>query len=44
MLHPSLVSRLGQRCTTILDETPDRHVQGEYRPSNVTADTLQVFA
>jgi uncharacterized protein (DUF2235 family) len=44
MLHPSLVGRLGQRCTTILDEGPDRRAQGAYRPGNVTADTLPVFA
>ena len=44
MLHPSLVGRLGKHCTTILDEAPDRRAQGEYRPDNVKADTLQVFA
>jgi hypothetical protein len=44
MLHPSLVDRLGQLCTTILDEAPDRREQGEYRPGNVQADTLPVFA
>jgi uncharacterized protein (DUF2235 family) len=44
MLHPSLVDRLGKRCTTILDEEPDRRVQGDYRPGNVRADILSVFA
>jgi hypothetical protein len=44
MLHPSLVGRLGKHCTTILDEDPERREQGEYRPSNVQADTLPVFA
>jgi uncharacterized protein (DUF2235 family) len=44
MLHPSLVGRLGKHCTTILDEAPDRREQGEYRPGNVQADTLPVFA
>jgi uncharacterized protein (DUF2235 family) len=44
MLHPSLVGRFGKPCTTILDEAPDRREQGEYRPGNVHADTLPVFA
>jgi uncharacterized protein (DUF2235 family) len=44
LFHPSLVSRLGQRCTTILDETPDRRRQGEYRPANVRPDALEVFS
>jgi hypothetical protein len=44
MLHPSLVGRFGKLCTTILDEAPDRREQGEYRPGNVHADTLPVFA
>ncbi|HEX7788362.1 MAG TPA: DUF2235 domain-containing protein [Methylomirabilota bacterium] len=44
LLHPSLVSRLGRRCTTILDEKANRRQDGEYRPANVKADTLPVFA
>ena len=44
MLHSSLVGRLGKHCTTILDEDPERREQGEYRPGNVQADTLPVFA
>jgi len=44
MLHPSLVDRLGKHCTTILDEAPDRREQGEYRPGNVQAVALPVFA
>src|SRR5262245_16949625 len=43
MLHPSLVRRLGKRCTTILDEKADRRQEGEYRPGNVKADTLPAF-
>ncbi len=44
MLHPSLVGRLGKRCTTILDEKADRRQEGEYLPANVKADTLPIFA
>ncbi len=44
LLHPSLVGRLGKRCTTILDEKTDRRQEDEYRPANVKADTLPVFA
>jgi uncharacterized protein (DUF2235 family) len=40
-LHPSLVRRIGQRCVTLLNEGPR---EGEYRPGNVKADTLPVFA
>src|SRR5262249_1251642 len=43
MLPPCLVNRLGQRCTTILDEKMDRRREGEYRPTNVTRDTLPLF-
>jgi uncharacterized protein (DUF2235 family) len=43
MLHRSLVTRLGQVCTTILDETPDRRTKAEYRPPNVKPETLPVF-
>ena len=43
MLHPSLVRRLGKRCTTILDEKTNQSQEGEYRPANVKADTLPVF-
>jgi len=44
MLHPCLVNRLGQRCTTILDEKTNRRQDGDYRPTNVTKDTLPLFA
>ena len=44
MLHPCLVSRLGKRCTTILDEKAARVQEGDYVPVNVKADTLPVFA
>jgi uncharacterized protein (DUF2235 family) len=43
-LHPCLVNRFGQRCVTILDEKKDLRREGEYRPDNVKADTLPVFA
>jgi uncharacterized protein (DUF2235 family) len=43
-LHPSLVSRFGQRCTTILNEDENVRQEGDYRPPNVKADTLPVFA
>jgi len=43
MLHPSLVSRLGRRCTTILDEKTNRRQDGDYLPANVKADTLPIF-
>ena len=43
MLHASLVSRLGRRCTTILDEKTNRRQDGDYLPANVKADTLPVF-
>ena len=43
-LHPALAGRFGKRCTTILDEAENRRQQGEYRPANVKADTLPVFA
>ena len=43
-LHPSLVGRLGQRCTTILDEGLATSVsRADYRPVNVKADTLPAF-
>jgi hypothetical protein len=44
MLHPCLVSRIGKRCTMILDEKEDRRQVGDYVPANVKADTLPVFA
>jgi len=44
LLHPCLVHRLGQRCTTILDEKTDQRVEGDYLPTNVKADTLPVFS
>jgi hypothetical protein len=44
LLHPSLLSRIGKRCTTILDEKGDRRLDGDYVPANVKADTLPVFA
>jgi hypothetical protein len=44
MLHPCLVSRIGKRCTTILDEKGDRRREDDYAPTNVKADTLPVFA
>jgi uncharacterized protein (DUF2235 family) len=43
-LHPSLVSRLGQRCVTVLDEGKNLRREGEYRPANVKADILPVFS
>jgi hypothetical protein len=43
-LHPSLVSRLGQRCVTILNEGQNLRREGDYVPTNVKADTLPVFA
>ncbi len=43
-LHPSLVGRFGQRCTTILSEAKNLRQEGEYRPPNVKADTLPPFA
>lgn len=43
-LHPLLVNRFGKRCTTILHEAENRRQDGEYRPANVKADTLPVFA
>jgi uncharacterized protein (DUF2235 family) len=42
-LHPSLVSRFGKRCTTILSETEDLRHEGDYLPPNVKADTLPSF-
>jgi uncharacterized protein (DUF2235 family) len=39
-LHASLVNRLGKRCVTMRSEG---NVEAEYRPKNVTADTLPVF-
>jgi uncharacterized protein (DUF2235 family) len=44
LLHPCLVHRLGQRCTTILDEKTDQRVEADYLPTNVKADTLPVFS
>jgi uncharacterized protein (DUF2235 family) len=43
-LHPLLVGRFGQRCTTILDEAKGLRSEGIYQPGNVAADTLQAFA
>jgi len=43
-LHPSVVSRLGQRCVTIVDEGKNLRREGEYQPANVKADTLPLFA
>jgi uncharacterized protein (DUF2235 family) len=43
-LHPSLVSRIGQRCVTIVDEGKNIRRDGEYRPANVKADVLPLFA
>jgi hypothetical protein len=43
-LHPSLVSRLGQRCTTILSEAENLRQEGAYQPRNVKPDTLPPFA
>jgi uncharacterized protein (DUF2235 family) len=42
-LHPCLVDRLGQRCTTILDQGRNHRQEGEYRPANVAAGTLPLF-
>jgi uncharacterized protein (DUF2235 family) len=43
-LHPSLVTRFGQRCVTILDEDENLRQAGVYQPGNVKADTLPTFA
>jgi uncharacterized protein (DUF2235 family) len=43
-LHPSLASRFGQRCVTILDEARNARQEGIYQPTNVKADTLPIFA
>jgi uncharacterized protein (DUF2235 family) len=43
-LHPSLVSRFGKRCTTILSEAKNLRQEGDYQPPNVKADTLPPFA
>ncbi len=42
-LHPSLVNRLGQRCTTILSEKHNLSQQGDYLPVNVKRDALPIF-
>lgn len=42
-LHPSLVNRLGQRCTTILSEARNLRQESDYRPPNVKADTLPLL-
>jgi len=42
-LHRSLVTRFGQRCTTIMNEAENLRRDGEYKPGNVSADTLPVF-
>jgi uncharacterized protein (DUF2235 family) len=42
-LHPSLVSRFGKRCTTILSEAKNLRQEGDYLPPNVQADTLPMF-
>jgi uncharacterized protein (DUF2235 family) len=43
-LHPSLVSRVGQRCVTVLDEAKNLRQESEYRPANLKADTLPLFS
>jgi uncharacterized protein (DUF2235 family) len=43
-LHPSLVNRLGRSCVTILDEDRGLQREGEYRPPNVSASSLPLFA
>jgi len=43
-LHPSVLNRLGRRCTTILSEAEDLRREGDYLPQNVKADTLPAFA
>jgi uncharacterized protein (DUF2235 family) len=43
-LHPSLVRRFGQRCTTILNEAQNLRREADYQPENVKADTLPTFA
>jgi len=43
MLHSCLVSRIGKRCATLLDEKEDGRQEGDYIPTNVKADTLPVF-
>jgi len=44
LLHPCLVNRLGQRCTTIVDPKNNVRREGDYLPTNVKADTLPPFA
>jgi hypothetical protein len=43
-LHPSLVNRLGRTCVTILDEDRGLQREGEYRPPNVSASSLPLYA
>jgi uncharacterized protein (DUF2235 family) len=43
-LHPSLASRFGKRCVTILDEARHQQQEGVYQPANVKVDTLPAFA
>ena len=42
--HPSLVSRLGQRSPRSSTRTRNARREGDYRPANVVADALPVFA
>ena len=39
-LHPSLIGRFGQRCTTIVDEAKGVRQEAVYAPGNVRPDTL----
>ena len=43
-LHPSLIGRFGQRCTTIVDEAKGVRQEGVYAPGNVSPDTLPGFS
>ena len=43
-LHPSLATRFGKRCVTILDESKNLSQEGPYAAGNVKADTLPAFA
>jgi uncharacterized protein (DUF2235 family) len=42
-LHPSLVNRIGKRCTTITNQKQDLHREGDYLPLNVKPGVLPLF-
>ena len=43
LLHSCLINRLGQRCTTIVDDKTNTRREGDYLPTNVTADSLPIW-